>query len=756
MWCAAMVMTASTAWNQDYGVPGDFLIELSPSAAAMGVGGGSVAATHTSDAIYLNPGLLGSLRYMEVAADYQWLFEGFNWYTAACAFPFGKFGTAGVEILGLSSPQAPRYNQFGIQDGSYAGSDNAVLFSYGILPHRLIGVGATLKMAYQKIDTYSGMGVGFDIGLCSNPFDWLSLGVNLVNVGGPTVHLYQVDESYMSALKSGLAVTLLDNKLTASADVDFEDILADKSQYSGASKPPLRWRLGLEGRPISWLGARTGINDRMFALGFDLSVSGIFVEYTFGYSTDRSALNEGSTHSVSLRWQIGKPVPQQEQELAVKTREVDSRADLQKAQQLYIQGYFLEAKKLMNAYVKLHPDDKEAAQLLAGIDGKLAKGEVGDLVEKAKSEFDKRNFTEAETLVTRALVLLPQHEAANMLKQKLLVRKENEKRIETVKSLFAQRKFEEMARELDVALSIDSLNQELLEYKSRIADYIKRRDADKHYAQASKYYYEQKKIEEANAELQAALDLVPEHQEARALHEKISKEVKELYLKRVGQMVDSKSLTVDNKDLKKLIQFDARDRLLQVRKLLENRQFAQASDEVNAVLRDAPADSQATKLRKEIDDSLQVDKSDRLYGEALKLYNDSKLTDAETRAAEAVNMNPRNEKAKGLLNDIRLKQRMANLAEAEKLMAGGKRADLEEAGKKVEAYLSVDSSSEKAKSLKRDIETDILVLDANEHIDKGEYEKADQVIQRALKLNPDSKKVKEAFKNLRDAMEALQ
>lgn len=756
-WCICLfLLLAGSAQSQSSGNPGEYTYDMAPSAASLGIGGGSVALTSNTDAMYLNPGLLGTVRYLEASVTYQRLAQEFNWYTIAMTYPFGLFGTAGVMIAGEVAPQAALIDSFGDQHGTYGASDNEVVFSYGKQLHSLLSVGASIKMAYKQMHTYSGMGVGFDLGVASTLTDWLSLGVSMINLGGPTIRLYQKDEAFAAALRAGVGLSFFEKRLRVLGDINVVDLFPDAKEYSGNPNRPIRWQVGVDGNPLPWLGARLGANDRQIAGGIDLSVSTISGEFSLAFPLDASELNLGISYGFSLRWQLGKPMPVQEQDLAVQKRAVDARANLQKAQELYIRGYQLEAKKLIAEYIKVYPDDKEAAALAADINGKLAKGDVADLMEKAKTEYDKRNYTQAETLVTRALVVLPSHEGANTLKQKLRMLKENVKHIESIKTLFTQQKFDEMAKELEVVLSIDSLNSDALEYKGKIADFLKRREADNHYAQASKLYYEQKKIEEANAELQLVLNLMPDHKEAQALHEKISKEVKEIYLKRVGQMVDQKGLAVDNKDLKKLIQMDAQDRLIQIRKFIESRQFARALAEVSAVLKDAPTDAQANKIKAEIEDSLKVEKSDMLYGEALKLFNDGKLADAEVRATEAAAINAANAKAKTLLNDIHLKQRAVNLGEAEKLMAGGTRADLENARKKIDDYLAADAENPKALNLKRDIQTDLFVLDANEYLDKGEYEKADQTIQQALKLNPDSKKVKDAFKNLREAMEALQ
>ncbi|MFH0918744.1 MAG: hypothetical protein V1913_00150 [Fibrobacterota bacterium] len=751
-----LMSLAPAAYAQDYGLPGDYLLELYPSAHALAMGGGSVAFSGSTDALFLNPAGLNDLNHAEFSALYQRSFDAMHFYTSAFGYPFGKMGVLALGVIGTTSPEAPSIDVWGVQRGNYRSSDNTVLLSYARKLGRYGSMGGSLKMATQQVDVYKGMGVGFDVGGQLTPLPWLSLGLSLFNLGGPSVRLNQMDDAYTSALRSGAGVTMLKGKLKVYADADVLELTGDPAQYQGSSSHPIRWRSGLNWSPFDYVSGSLGLNDRMFTTGLSFTVKSIRADYGLGYQRDPSVLGSGFAHAFSLCFAFGKPVPQMETELAAKSREVESRSNLQLGQQAFIMGRPSEARRLIGDYVKLHPEDQNATALLTEVEEKLSSGEVADLVVKAESEIGKRNFTEAETLLTQALLLLPSHEKANQLKQRLLLLRENDKRIETIKSLYTQQQYEEMAKELEVVLRLDSVNAEALEYRLKIADYLSQFEADKHYNLASKYYYEDKDAEKANNELQLALGLKSDHKEAQALYNKISDEIKSLYLKKVGQMVDAKGLAVDNKDLKKLIALDVQDKLLSVRKMIDAGQSGQALADLEAILRDAPGNKEALELKKKAFVRQENEKSQQLYNEGLKLLNDGKFAEAEAKAVEALERDGSNAKAKGLLDDIHLKQRKENLDNAEKLAVSGKRPDLENAKKMVEEYLAVDAGSERAKKMQKDIQTELYVQDANALIDKGEYDKADQVIQKALQANPDNKKVQEAFKNLKAAMEALQ
>jgi tetratricopeptide (TPR) repeat protein len=313
-----------------------------------------------------------------------------------------------------------------------------------------------------------------------------------------------------------------------------------------------------------------------------------------------------------------------------------------------------------------------------------------------------------------------------------------------------------MVKELNVVLSIDSTHEEALTYKEKIKDYLIKQETDKLYTLAYKYYYDDKDVEKANNELQKLLSLNPDHKEANTLYKTISKEIKKMYLQKVGQMVNKDKLDVNNTALKKLIEIKAQDQVVEIRRLYDNKQYSEALVSVDAVLEQEPENEHALELKKLILDAQGLEKAELKYNEALKLFNEKKLEETESKIVETLDLSPNHEKAKMLLNDVRKILREKNLTAAMELMKSGKREDLEAAQKIVEEYLSVDKENTQAKKILVDIQSELLIKDANAYIDNDEYEKANKAIQKALTLNPDSKKVQEAFKNMKDVLDVFE
>ena len=163
----------------------------------------------------------------------------------------------------------------------------------------------------------------------------------------------------------------------------------------------------------------------------------------------------------------------------------------------------------------------------------------------------------------------------------------------------------------------------------------------------------------------------------------------------------------------------------------------------------------AQDLKKTIEKALSQRKAENSYNEALKLFNDNQLVAAEAKAQNAAELAGQERKYQQLLSDIRKKMRESDIALAKEKLASGKDDDVKAAQTLVERYLEADPQNADAQKLLVSIKVGRLIIDANAKIDKGDFEQADQTLQKALKLDPDNGKVKNAFKNLKDAREVL-
>lgn len=739
-----------------YGTPGDYLSEFAPDASGFGVGGGSVALTNNTGAMYLNPGGLGHLENMEILLCYAYFFQNYHYLNLAFAYPFGKYGVLGLNVVDITTRETPGYDEFGIPTGeNYRGNDNSFILSYGNVFKDRFGVGLNLKLASQRIEKNAGLGVGFDIGGQVIITKWLSAGLSLSNIGGPRITLIDKADIFSPTLKIGLGSKLLQERLSINFDVQILELFPDDDAYNGNVVRPVRISGGAEFSPIQYLDIRSGINDRFIAIGAGFNVRKFSVDYAILIHYVEKDHNMPPSHAFSVRYQFGKPVPEKEQELDSKIKEVTQIKKLHEIEVLYIKAFYQKAFDKSTVLLSEFPKDNSLKELHEQIRVKLATEKTDKYLSEAQIAFDEMNYNKTSEVLKKLLEIAPNNEPGNKLKERLVIINENRSRLVAIKSLYTQNRYEDMQKELIIVLSIDSTNEEALAYREKISVFINEKIAEDCYAQATKYYYEDKDVDKASTALMKTLKLNPKHKDASLLYEKLSKEIKEMYLKKVGQMVDNNDLTVDNNALKKLITLDLQDQLIEVQRLYQNKQYSQALSILESILEKEESNEKAKSLKEDVLFAQKSDKADLLYNEALKLFNENRFENAESSAKEAHTLTQSNKKLNDLLQQIQMELRKRNLTKAKVLIDSGKKDELLKAQILVQKYIAVDSTNEEAIELLMETKSALLIMDANDHIDAGDFEKANNTIQEALSINPDSKDVQEAYKNIKEVLDVL-
>jgi tetratricopeptide (TPR) repeat protein len=744
--------------SESGGLPGAYLLDFAGDAAEFGQGGANVALVKTTAALYSNPAGLGDLASMEMSFVYARPFNDFNFFNGTIAYPFGKYGVFGMNLMSYRSPDAPRIDDFGIErGGTYSASDNAFSISYGKKFLDRYNIGVTLKMATQSIDNYSGLGVGADMGLNAKITDWLYAGLSLINLGGPTITLISSPDHFSTALTMGLGSRLLDDRLSIHVDLQRQEIFPDKKSYNQSSPaPPFRPCFGIEYWVIEYLGVRAGLTPNMFTLGTGFRLKGLNFDYAALIDRGEREFRNPLGHIFSLRYSFGKTIPQKELELNLELKDVEKKQLLRQAEHLFIDTLYMKADDTLRRYLEEYPKDREGLRLQAKLNEKLKSQKTVDLIGRARGAFARHDYEEAAKVLKELSEISPNSPAADSLNQKMVLIIKNKERLVVIKKLYAQGNYREMAKELDIVLSIDSTSKEAQEYRDKISKQVKRLEAEQHYNLATKFYYTDKDVEKANAEIQKALTLAPEYKEANELLAKIGPEIQTLYLKKVGRLVDKNNLTFDNKELQKLVHLDDQDRIQRAQGMLSNGQYEEALSEVESALKSDAKNNKAQELKKDIEKAISQRKAENTFNEALRLFNDTQIDSAGKKAQTAVDLVPDEPKYRQLLSDIRKKLLASDITRAKALRTSGKVDDVQAARLLIERYLEADPQNIEAQKLFVNIKIDLIIIDVNGNIDKGDFEKADQALQKALKLDPDNDKVKSAFKNLKDARAVLE
>jgi hypothetical protein len=96
----------------------------------------------------------------------------------------------------------------------------AFLLSASKQVHSRVSVGANIKVARQQLEDYDAAGVGGDLGVMVDVTPSLRLGASMLNIGGPTVALRDVDETYPFEFRGGFAFRFFGGRGLLSAEMD--------------------------------------------------------------------------------------------------------------------------------------------------------------------------------------------------------------------------------------------------------------------------------------------------------------------------------------------------------------------------------------------------------------------------------------------------------------------------------------------------------------------------------------------------------
>jgi hypothetical protein len=287
--CSLKAQAAEIAFSyarEDGGLPGAFL-QFGASTRSLAMGRAHTAITDDASSVYANPAGLLQLESPQATALYSILWEDTSYSAVTYAHPFHS-GVIGVGIINLASNDFDKRTYYNQPNGDAAVSENCALLSYARTVYG-IDCGATLKVLYQKMDTYSATGFGADAGVqYALPYD-LAAGVALQNVIQPALTLNRDTDYYPLATNAGLAWFPNDN-WTVSAEV----------QWQERTNPTPK--LGVEYIVLKCLALRSGINKDELTAGFGMKVKNFSIGYAFSYQNPTPGF---SSLDPSHRFDIG-------------------------------------------------------------------------------------------------------------------------------------------------------------------------------------------------------------------------------------------------------------------------------------------------------------------------------------------------------------------------------------------------------------------------------------------------------------------
>ena len=275
------------AQDQNGGLAGEWLSRYLGARTA-GLGGAFVAVADEPLGIVWNPAGLSQLSQNAVSFETSFLYENTTINSFSFAVPGRRFPSFGLTVLSLGSGDFEKTNELNESLGSFDEGEMAFLLSASKNLTRNFYLGANLKVVRQSIDEFNASGVGFDLGLLYQVHPALRLGASILNIGGPTLSLRSLDESYPADFRGGVAFNFLSGRALLAGEVDYRP-------DAGASLG-----IGTEFWVHRTMGLRFGIAEQAPAGGFSFFVTpGLRLDYA---ASDQQL---GVTHRLGIVYQFG-------------------------------------------------------------------------------------------------------------------------------------------------------------------------------------------------------------------------------------------------------------------------------------------------------------------------------------------------------------------------------------------------------------------------------------------------------------------
>ena len=269
------------------------MLRMGVGARALAMGGASVADAHDATAGYWNPAGLADVKCVSFASMYaagmaqdrSFNYFGLGWTPSQVT----NYGTFGISWLNSGTKDINKYTS-GDFMGTFSDMNNVFIVSWAFkneFKAKTFAFGLSLKVAQQKIDTYSKTGIGGDAGIKFVVDPRIALGLIVRDMGT------KVDKvSVPTSIAVGMAVYPLGEDHSFSIPIDYEKTVNRKDEifHIGAE---YMWEFATNYSA----GLMAGMNDGNFSVGVGLKISKIRLDYA--YVNEKVAfLNEN--HRISL------------------------------------------------------------------------------------------------------------------------------------------------------------------------------------------------------------------------------------------------------------------------------------------------------------------------------------------------------------------------------------------------------------------------------------------------------------------------
>jgi len=284
---ATVGIVPAAAQDQAAGSPGEWLARYS-SARSLGLGSAYVATADDPLGVLWNPAGLSFMDQNQLRFENARMFGETTINSFGFAVPGSRWPSLGVAMVTLGSGEFQQTNDMNDELGSFKEGETAWLLTASKALTPRVSLGANFKLVQQTVESFSAGGFGMDLGALVQIMPDLKLGVSMMNVGGPSLKLRDVQETYPSQIRGGAALSVLQGRGMVAMEVD-------QSQGLGA-----RFSAGAEYWIMSGVALRMGYSPDGGSGGFTYRFA---PQYSLDYATADHAL--GLQHRVGVSAHFG-------------------------------------------------------------------------------------------------------------------------------------------------------------------------------------------------------------------------------------------------------------------------------------------------------------------------------------------------------------------------------------------------------------------------------------------------------------------
>jgi len=284
---ALALAVPALAQSQNAGAPGEWLTQYT-SARTLGLGGAYVATSDDPLGVLWNPAGLSFMNQNELRFENARLFEETSINAVGFAVPGSRWPSLAVTVVALGSGEFERTNDMNDALGTFREGEIAYLLSASKALTPRFAVGLNAKLVQQTVESYSGNGFGADLGALFDVTPELRLGASVMNLGGPSLKLQDVAETYPMHLRGGAALRVLGGRGLLGVQVDHSEGLG--ARFHGGAEYWIQGGLAL----------RMGWADAGGSGGFSYRFA---PQYQLDYAAADHAL--GLTQRVGISYRFG-------------------------------------------------------------------------------------------------------------------------------------------------------------------------------------------------------------------------------------------------------------------------------------------------------------------------------------------------------------------------------------------------------------------------------------------------------------------